>query len=147
MTEVKNINIQSKFKSLDLISFENRRATDQAIDSQKITYEISINFNIDQSRKVLTFYCPIKIFAEPAKQILLGSIETKAEFEVLNLDVISDKEKGVPTPVMATFVGLLISSTRGMLNILSKGTSFEQGILPIINPMIFFQQSLQPAVK
>ena len=90
MTEVKNINIQSKFKSLDLISFENRRATDQAIDSQKITYEISINFNIDQSRKVLTFYCPIKIFAEPAKQILLGSIETKAEFEVLNLDVISD---------------------------------------------------------
>ncbi len=147
MTEVKNINIQSKFKSLDLISFENRKATHETIDPQKITYEISINYNIDQHKKTLTFNCPIKIFAEPAKQLLLGSIETRAEFEVENLYAISDKEKGVPTSVMATFVGLLISSTRGMLNILSKGTSFEQGILPIINPMIFFQQSLQPEAK
>lgn len=140
MPDPKNIEIQSKFRTLELLSFNvaSRDVTADPQDPDKITFEISINFNIDHAKKILVYTCQIKIFGEIEKQTTLGSIETKAEFEVLNLDKISDKEKGIPTGVMATFVGLLISSSRGMLSILSRGTSFEKGIIPIINPMVFF---------
>jgi hypothetical protein len=148
MSEVKIIKVQSKFKALDLVSFNvvNREDISNDVDPLKITYEISINFNIDDEKRAIIFNCPVKIFGDSEKNILLGSIETKAEFQVENLSEIMNDVKGIPTETLATFVGLLISSTRGMLTILSKATSFEKGIIPIINPMVFFQ-SLQQTPK
>jgi hypothetical protein len=40
----------------------------------------------------------------------------------------------------------MISSVRGMLKLLSKGTSFEAAIIPIINPLALLQSTeLKPA--
>jgi hypothetical protein len=141
MTEIKNTKVQSKFKTLELVSFKVEERNEKVkVDPQHITYEISINFSIDKKRSVLNVNCAIKVFAEIEKSNLLGSIETKAEFNILNLPEIMNEKKGLEASVLATFIGLLISTTRGMLSILSKGTSFEGGIIPIINPMVFFQE-------
>ena len=150
MSEVKKeINVQARIKTLDLLSFNAEKRDDDSstIDPLKITYEIGINFNADTQSTILVFNCLVKIFKEPEKKNLLGSIETKGEFDVLNLQQIIEEKKGMPSPMLATFVGLLISSTRGMLTILSKATLFEKGVLPIINPSVFFQQALQPINK
>lgn len=106
------------------------------------TFEISINQEIDKSKKTVSYKSDVKIYLDPKKEIFLGYISTLNVFTILNFEDIvkvSDKDRnfGLPLPVASTLLSLSFSNTRGMLVAKSEGTSMQKVILPILNPVKF----------
>jgi hypothetical protein len=135
MEELKPINIAHRIKSLDLVSYSiAERQFNFDIDPNKITFEIRVVVNIIDAEKLISIANPIEIFSDETKRETLGSLQVKGEFIIENIEEIKIGN-GLPVAVVATFVGVVISSARGMLRVLSKGTSFEKAIIPLINPM------------
>jgi hypothetical protein len=144
--EQKPINVTTLFKSLELVSFNAyEKPTDLEIDINKITFGMSLNYRLNAEERLVTIFTPIDIFSDESKSIKLGSINVKGEFVVENFEEIQLNQQ-LPAQVVAIYVGVMISSVRGMLKLLSKGTSFEAAIIPIINPLALLQSTeLKPA--
>jgi hypothetical protein len=144
--EPKPINVTTLFKSLELVSFNAyEKPLDLEIDINKITFGMSLNYRLNAEERLVTIFTPIDIFSDESKSIKLGSINVKGEFVVENFEEIQLNQQ-LPAQVVAIYVGVMISSVRGMLKLLSKGTSFEAAIIPIINPLALLQSTeLKPA--
>jgi hypothetical protein len=139
--EQKPINVTTLFKSLELVSFNAyEKPTDLEIDINKITFGMSLNYRLNAEERLVTIFTPIDIFSDESKSIKLGSINVKGEFVVENFEEIQLNQQ-LPAQVVAIYVGVMISSVRGMLKLLSKGTSFEAAIIPIINPLALLQST------
>ncbi|GCC51749.1 hypothetical protein SanaruYs_19780 [Chryseotalea sanaruensis] len=140
METVKNINVVWRFHAFDLISFnaEERAPNAEKIDLNKINFQLSVDSQINQAEKKVILISSVEIFSNEAHTELLGTIRTKGEVVIENFnEVVVDKTR-LPIQLMASLMGIQISTTRGMLKLLSKGTVFEQAIIPIVNPMAFF---------
>ncbi|MCA4898474.1 MAG: hypothetical protein ACK514_04390 [Bacteroidota bacterium] len=141
MIDPKPINVTTLFKSLELVSFNAyEKPLDLKIAINKITFGISLNYRLNVEERLVTIFTPIDIFSDESKSIKLGSINAKGEFVVENFEEIQLNQQ-LPAQVVAIYVGVMISSVRGMLKLLSKGTSFEAAIIPIINPLALLQST------
>ena len=141
MMEPKPINVTTLFKSLELVSFNAyEKPLDLEIDINKITFGMSLNYRLNAEERLVTIFTPIDIFSDESKSIKLGSINVKGEFVVENFEEIQLNQQ-LPAQVVAMYIGVMISSVRGMLKLLSKGTSFEAAIIPIFNPMSLLQST------
>lgn len=141
MAEVKNINFTTKIKSLERLSFsidEPPKASSVEID--KITFEIGFAMEVMESQKLVMINNPIQIFSDSSKRVRLGSLHVKGEFLIENFEEIK-QENGIPVGIIATYLGITISAARGMLCLLSKGTLFENAIIPIVNPTALLQNN------
>jgi hypothetical protein len=135
MDPTKPITFSSRIKSLEFVSFKiEERQSSAPVDPNKITFEIGIGMNVIENEKLISIISPIEIFSDESKMELLGSLQVKGEFIVENFEEIKQGNT-IPSTVVATFVGVVISAARGMLRILSKGTPFESAIIPVVNPM------------
>lgn len=141
MTEQKPLNFVTRIKSLKLISHTiDDHPRDLKIDESKITFNISFSMSVNVKEKMVTIVNPISIFSDQEQKMRLGYIEPKGEFVIENFDEVKQTNNTLPLPIVATYVGVVISSARGMLSLVSKGTLFENAIIPIINPTAFLQQ-------
>lgn len=139
MTEQKPINVTTLFKSLELVSFNAyEKPVDLEIDINKITFGMSLNYRLNTKERLVTIFTPVDVFSDESKSIKLGSINVKGEFVIENFEEIQLNQQ-LPAQVVAIYIGVMISSVRGMLKLLSKGTSFEAAIIPIFNPLALLQ--------
>lgn len=144
MTEIKPLNFTTRIKSLKMCSYVvDDRPKDLKVDEKRITFSINFSMQVNVAEKCVTISNPIDIFSDESQKIRLASIEPKGEFIIDNFDEVKQEDNKIPLPVIATYVGIVISSARGMLSILSKGTLFESAIIPIINPTAFLEQALK----
>ncbi len=141
MAEAKSINFTTKIKSIERISFSiDELSKDVPIDPEKITFEIGLGLEVKESEKLVTINSPIQIFSDITKKTRLGSLHVKGGFLIENFAEIR-QENGIPTAIVATYIGITISAARGMLCLLSKGTLFENAIIPIVNPTALLQSA------
>lgn len=140
MEPTKNMNVVWRFQAFDLVSFnvEERSVDAKEVHSNKINFEVNIDIQIADALKKIVLICSVQIFSDEKKKDLLGTIRTKGEYIIENFQEVKTEGNGIPIQIMASLVGIQVSTTRGMLKLLSKGTVFEQSIIPIINPMAFF---------
>ena len=144
MTEQKPINVTTLFKSLELVSFNAyEKPTDLEININKITFGMSLNYRLNTKERLVTIFTPVDVFSDENKLVKLGSINVKGEFVVQNFEEIQLNQQ-LPAQVVAIYIGVMISSVRGMLKLLSKGTAFEAAIIPIFNPLALLQSELKP---
>lgn len=138
--EAKNINVVWRFHAFDLISFkaEERLPNAELIDINKVNFQLSVDTELNNSEKKVSLTSTVEIYNNESHSELLGTIRTKGEVIIENFEEVTVEKTRIPIQIMASLVGIQISTTRGMLKLLSKGTVFEQAIIPIINPMAFF---------
>jgi hypothetical protein len=134
----------TKIKSIDLISFEAKEITDD-INPTKVNFFVQYNIgeNLDHTEAYVD--CLIKIFKDKTRELLLGSIATRGEYFVKYENY--EPKEYLPIQVMATILGTQISTTRGMLIILSKGTPFARSFFPIINPLQAIKRGMKNQEK
>jgi hypothetical protein len=137
-----------RIRSIDLVSFkaEEKVKTPGKYDPNKITFYLSVHYDLVVEERLIRITFPIEIFSDETHTEQLGSIQTKGEFDILNFEEVMKENDGqFPVNLISVLVGVTLSTTRGMLILLSKGTSFEKAIIPIINPMVFFnQKAIEP---
>ncbi|MFY9311053.1 MAG: hypothetical protein WAQ28_18565 [Bacteroidia bacterium] len=146
----KNTEVTTKIQSISLNNFKVANITKeqrQFLNNEKFAFEFNIRAKSELTTKEFTVYSTISIFSNDSKTLYLGEIETTGVFELQNLDEITEKHHGMPNAVIAMFIGILLSTTRGMLLIKSQGTLIDGALIPMINTSAFFPTSTPEKCK
>lgn len=109
-------------------------------DKAKVQFEFNAGINVDLAKKQITISLNTNFFAEEDKKNNIGHINTKGVFEVSNIEEVVSKTQGkLPNVVFATLIGVALSTTRGYFLLKSEKTFMEGTMIPIMNPMSFFE--------
>ena len=140
----KEVNVTTRIKSIRLVDFicETISAEQQKnLNPDVFSFEQNVNLRIIPVVNLLEISYDTIVFSDEQKNKKLGEITTIGEFEILNLDELKQGENAlIPTELLAMFVGIMIATVRGMLIVKSSGTILERAIIPILNPMDFFNK-------
>lgn len=110
------------------------------IKTEDITFEFNLHYSLNEEAKTMTIESLTKIFSDKSKSLNLGEMKSVAIFEIPNIEKVLNDEKKLPMDLIATLMGVLLSTTRGFLILKSKGTILQGSIIPVINPSEFFNQ-------
>lgn len=130
MEQQQKFSFSIRIESIDLVAFNATRVS-EPVDPMKVNFNITYNYSGKPDENNAIIDLKIKVFKDSKNEFQLGSIETRGSYII---QIKSDtKLQEYPIQVIGTILGSQISTTRGMLIILSKGTPFEKAIMPIIN--------------
>jgi hypothetical protein len=114
---------------------------DTGIDKDKIQFEFNLGMNVGPIKKRIRINLNVNFYADIEKKILLGSLNSFGDFEVIDLDeILKDFEGKIPNVILANLIGVLLSTSRGFFILKSSGTIMENAMMPIINTNVFFPQ-------
>lgn len=101
----------------------------------KFGFQIQGDLRIDHEKKQINIISLVEITPEDQKEEIAGSILTLCSFFVTNYDeLITEDEPLKVTPNnVATFQMIALSTTRGLIHGVFRGTPLHYAILPMIN--------------
>jgi hypothetical protein len=118
----------------------------KSFDKDKIQLEFNVGMNLDTMKKTIAISLNTNFFAEEERKNNVGHINTKSTFELANIDDIIAKTEGkLPNTILASLIGVTLSTTRGVFLIKSEKTFMDGAMIPMMNPMSFF--STPPTVE
>lgn len=133
------VSVVTRFQTLDLVSYHlYELPANLVVDASKIVFDIQMHLNVDPAQRKVVVINPVEIFADQNREVKLGSISVKGEFIIENFEEIQVNSQ-LPVSIAATYIGVVLSSTRGMLKLMARGTAFDSAIIPILNPVAFLQ--------
>lgn len=142
MEENKNIGVTTKIHSISLNNFkvaDISKEQKKSLNKDKFAFEFNMNVKIEPKKKEITIHNLTTIFADDSKTNYLGEIEATGVFELQNFEEVTEASKGMmPNGIIAMYIGLLLSTTRGMLLLKTEGTAIEGALMPIVNTGSFF---------
>ena len=144
MDEPEKVSVTFRIKKIDLIehSLSISKIPNNVQNKDNFYFTTTINLNINTNNSEITVGVLSKFGYDEFRDIELGFINSSTIFFVENLNELSNKHGNqiqitMPDFLMANFIGLAISVTRGMLATITKGTPLESAILPLQDPMLF----------
>jgi hypothetical protein len=146
MEKQNEINLQLKILNFQMEDFALVErlpvALAKSLDKSKIQFEFNVGMNVDLAKKQIVVNMNTNFFAEEEKKNNIGHINTRGAFEVNNIDEIISKANGqMPNVIFATLIGVTLSTTRGFFLLKSENTFMEGTMIPIMNPMSFFNSA------
>lgn len=108
----------------------------------KFRFEFNVNFTLNPSENELIYDMNLKVIPEPDHDIVLGTLKIEIRFFVENIVNFLNADKtqiNLPDVFMATLIGIVISTARGIWASKVMGTKLEKAVLPIINPHDFIK--------
>jgi hypothetical protein len=137
----KELNIQTKISTIKLDNFHLEKSIKDStkLNLENFQYEFNVNMGVNMPKNEIRVNLNVNIYSDVSKKIKVGNIDSHGVFIVQKLaEVIQQSEGKIPNVILANFIGVLISTTRGFLIDKSQKTSIEGAIIPIVNPAIFF---------
>jgi hypothetical protein len=139
------VNLKVKIVSITLKSFKAEKSENKDTNPNPLTYEFKVTFQPNPSAKTLLINIITKVFTEETKQTQVGEIEAEGLFSLENMeDILTQFSGNMPIGVYATFLGVLLSTVRGIILVKSEGTIIEGNLIPIINPMDIIRNGINP---
>lgn len=150
--KLQEINLSVKILTIKLDDFKLAEVVPAVLvnnfNKDKIQFEFNIGMNLDLVKKNIHIDLSTQLFADEEKKINLGFLKTSGDFEVANIeDIVKGYEGKVPNVILASLIGVLLSTSRGFLILKSEGTIMEGVIMPIMNPLAFFPKPLEVKAK
>jgi hypothetical protein len=104
--------------------------------------ETTVSLNIAAEEKKIEIGVWVKLFTDREKTNFLGEIKVRTVFIIESLPELKIYENLVQIPemIMANFISIAISTTRGVLAAYTNDTPLKDAILPPQNPMTFAKQ-------
>ena len=149
--EIRKISLSMKIIDIKLVEFSILKDlppnyADTGLDRGKVQFEFNVNIHIDALNETIRIELNTIFYAEEEKKTVLGNLSSSGDFKALNIaEIIKDFKGKFPNVVLASLIGVVLSTSRGFLILKSVGTIMEGIIMPIINPNIFFPK--QPDSK
>ena len=141
--EKKKITFNSKLIEFNLIEFSLVPTINELpFDVNMLAYGFTFNATINPTEGLFTVSCLVEIFTDNSKSTLLGKIQTSGSFHILNFsEFLKSFDVNVPTNIVSMFMGMILSTTRGVLFEKSKGTPIEGALIPMVNTNALFSNS------
>ena len=137
--EIQSINFQ--IKTVDLIKCNFIIPENQINSTQNFNFVINLEQKLNHSDKCIIVITNVDISTLEEKEVTLGSASVACQFEILNFDeiVTFDKNKHAHLNDITANVlnSIAISTTRGVISQIFRGTILHHAILPIVDPKEF----------
>lgn len=137
----KELNIQTKIGEIKLDNFHLEKSilSGKKLNLENFKYEFNVNMNVNTSKKEITVNLIVNIYSDIEKKNKIGNINSHGVFIVYNLaEIIKASEGKIPNIILANFIGVVISTTRGFLIDKSLNTPIDGAIIPMVSPLTFF---------
>ncbi len=124
---------------------ENRPFKDK-LKKSNVLFQLAFHVAIDNSSGTIELIVKIESYhTEDGRKEELFGIATSHKFKVKDFVKVfppNDKnEYFIPDEVMASFLGIAVSGTRGMLVVLNTNKYYKKILLPLINPLNVIKNS------
>jgi hypothetical protein len=136
------VNLLVRIVSLSLRSFDAQKSENKDTNPKQLSYEFNVSNQINHAEKTIGMNIVTKAYTEETRQNKVGEIVVEGIFGLDNMEEIMSTFKGIPDGVLATFLGLLLSTVRGVILAKAEGTVLEGNNFPIINPLDIVRNAL-----
>ncbi|MEA5127286.1 MAG: hypothetical protein VB074_03815 [Proteiniphilum sp.] len=130
--------IKFQIRSIDILAFSLKNSGTIIPENTPFRFETKIEHRINSAEKTIMVISSFNIFCEETKNDM-GNAEISCVYHIENIQQFMD-ESGkfvLPSPLVTMFNSISISTCRGVLFTLFRGTPLHSVILPIINPQDF----------
>lgn len=136
MAEMASINpYRYRLKNIELHETSLSRPEPSNEVTNNFSFNVSLETKVDQVNKVIIIRCDVKISPKDSVNIL-ATISCICIFELLDFDKVITLNNGIPeipVDLNATLNQITISTTRGVMFGVFKGTAAHFAFLPIID--------------
>lgn len=105
-------------------------------------FDISLEHRPDPEKNLFAVVCSVTIFNETREE-LLGKVRSGCVYLINDLGQFANESSKVislPEPVVTALNSVAISTTRGLMFSLFRGTFLHNAVLPIVDPASFVMQ-------
>lgn len=137
-TENKDYSVELQLKGIEILSQSINLPQSNDFTVNGFTFDIGVEIKFEPTNKLIFVFVNIIIFDNKEQQLILGSALVNNIFLITNYNDIIQIDKNnkitLPTDVIMLLNSMSISTTRGVLFGIFKGTFLHNAILPIIDP-------------
>jgi hypothetical protein len=136
MSSIKEENIEFQLVNIEILESEIKAPKEPLPNSLIFSFDIALEqrFNIEQ--ELIFVVCDITIFPQDNPEQKLGKYRSSCNFKVNNLKKYTTEKKKIDIPenFIITINSVALSTTRGLMFSLFKGTFLQGAILPLLDP-------------
>lgn len=138
----KDVQLSFAIKGLELVKTNLQPQGDLSFTNEDILFNLRVEQKVNFIEKIIHVIIAIDLKIKTSGQEL-ASIETITDFFVDNLDALKSEDgrnMTIPKIFSHTLSGISISTARGILYSLLKGTYLHSAILPVVDPTLLQQE-------
>lgn len=139
MAKIKNkdFDVEMQIKSIELLKSELNLPANSNAPLINFNFNISVESRADAANKLVFVIVHVKIYNDD-QSMILGALSLSCIFEIANFEhvvkVETDGQLNIPQGLINTLNTISISTTRGVMFSIFKGTFLHGAVLPIIDP-------------
>lgn len=131
-----------QLKSIELLKGSISLPSIPEASLNNFNFNISLESKADANNKFLFAIVSVEIRSED-RNYILGSLAVSCIYSVVNFDEVvkieADGKIDIPQPLVEILNSISISTTRGVMFSMFKGTFLHNAFLPIVDPRSFQQ--------
>lgn len=136
MPKANKIDINFVFSDIEIIRFRLQPPARPGIKTEDFIFNVQINQKIDATNKLIQVFVEIDTLLNGEKNEL-ANLSTLCVFSIADFDDVfkkPGKKMEMPDLFINTLSTIAISTTRGIMFSLFRGTYLHRAILPIVDP-------------
>ena len=146
----KKLNMQFQIKGVEVLEVELKPP--KKILSPEVIYNfnLSLEHKLSAEQKLLMVFVGVKVRNKNDEKTILGRILVNCVYAIENFDEIVTKvgpqKYDVPDEIIELLNSISISTTRGVMAAMFKGTFLHNAVLPVVDPKKIGKRKV-PSVK
>lgn len=143
MEQAEKVEINFGFRTIEVIEFSLNQPPQPGLKSDNFLFNIEVQQRIDAEHKVVHDIIKLKVSSSEVQEVL-GQLSTLCVFHIDNFEEVVKYKDGVavlPVEFTNQLNNIAISTTRGVMFTMFRGSYLHRAILPIVYP-----QQLQPEI-
>lgn len=132
----KEISISFKLETVSVLSFSVRNEV-QIKNEKNIVFEIGVANKTNTLKSIVEIIILVKVYSDNSKKNEIGELRTLNTYKVKDLKKLIKSENNkieLPKVLLASIIGISVSTARGILIAKSAGTILSKAVIPVINP-------------
>lgn len=142
MSKKKDNNISFKLLAIEILDFS-LASHKQIPILATFQFDINLEHRVNNDKKLVTVVYNISVLSEKKEQ-LFGHVKTSCIYQIHNFNDffdIENKKLKLPDEITTTLNSISLSTTRGIMFSLFRGTLLQYAVLPLVDPKAFKIQS------
>ena len=135
MSVKKEENIEFQLINIEILESEIKAPKGQ-LPNNIFSFDIELEQRFNIEKELIFVICDISVFPEKNTGQKLGKYRSSCSFKVTDLSkyITEDKKINLSDNFIITINSVALSTTRGLMFSLFKGTFLQGAILPLLNP-------------
>lgn len=137
MSKKKEENIEFQLINIEILESEIKSPKEPLPNSIVFSFDIALEQRFNVEQELIFVICDITTFPQDNPEQKLGKYRASCIFKVNNLNkyITKGKKINISENFIITINSVAISTTRGLMFSLFKGTFLQGAILPLLDPI------------